>query len=433
MLERSGAGAIVADRESGEQLAEVLQGLTDRLVILLPDEDDVTDLQRRLPEHEVFGRADLAPAGGWEPSPVDPEDLAYLLFTSGSTGLPKGVAIRHRNVTGLMAAMAERFEIEAEDRISQTHELTFDVSVFDIFVGWEKGACVCCPSQRTLIAPARWIREAELSVWFSVPSTAILMRRLGMLKPGSFPLLRWSLFAGEPLPVQVAEEWLQAAPNAVVENLYGPTEATIVCLGYRWEPGRSESEAEAGVIPLGSPLPGMSALVVDEDLGEVGPGEVGELLISGPQVASGYWHDAERTAGAFVRVPGMDSVHYRTGDRVRRASGDRPMTYLGRLDSQIKVLGVRIELGEVEQAIRDATGVDAVVALGWPETITGAEGIVAFVGSSDVDVGATEEVLRARLASQMVPRDIRPLDRLPLIPHGKFDRQPLRATLVEEA
>ena len=143
------------------------------------------------------------------------------------------------------------------------------------------------------------------------------MRRLGQLKPDSYPSLRFSLFAGEPLPATVAQDWLHAAPHSTVENLYGPTELTIVCLGYRWTPD-SAAESEAGTVPIGEPLRDNQPLVVDAALGEVAPGEDGELLIAGPQVTRGYWRDPERTAAAFVAVPGREGVYYRTGDRVRR-------------------------------------------------------------------------------------------------------------------
>jgi amino acid adenylation domain-containing protein len=432
MLERSGCRAIVADAASAPLLAEVLDGIERSLLVVAVDMLDPRSLAARLPGHAVLGAGELEPAGSWRPAPTDPSEVAYVLFTSGSTGIPKGVTVAHRNVTWLIDVMVDRYAISERDRVSQTHELTFDVSVWDMFVTWERGACLCCPSRKELINPGRFIVDTELSVWFSVPSTAIFMKRLGMLKPGSYPQLRFGLFAGEPMPVAVAEAWLEAAPASRVENLYGPTELTVVCLEYVWDPQRSPDECEAGVIPIGWPLPGMSALVVDEQLREVAPGSCGELLMAGPQVTLGYWRDPERTAAAFVAPPGMDRVHYRTGDRVRRpASPERPMTYLGRLDHQIKVRGVRVELGEVEAAVREATQVDAVVAVGWPLTATGADGVVAFVGAEHVDAQETLARLRARLPVQMVPRQLHLLPELPLNASGKFDRKALIETLGE--
>jgi acyl-coenzyme A synthetase/AMP-(fatty) acid ligase len=300
-----------------------------------------------------------------------------------------------------------------------------------MFMAWESGACVCCPPERALMSPGRFIRDARLTVWFSVPSTAVFMRKLKMLKPDSYPGLRLSLFCGEPLPAEVAKAWAAAAPESVVENLYGPTELTIACTLYRWDPERSPEEAALGVVPIGAPYPGMTAIVVDEELREVAPGEDGELLLTGPQVTLGYWRDPDKTAAAFVVPPGRDAVFYRTGDRVRRPPDDGPLTYRGRVDHQIKVLGHRVELGEVEAAIRDESGADAVVAVGWPPTPSGAGGVVAFVGELDHDVDAILAGVRRRLAPYMVPRELRLLAELPLNANGKYDRKTLLKSLEE--
>ncbi|HYI38521.1 MAG TPA: amino acid adenylation domain-containing protein [Thermoleophilaceae bacterium] len=432
MLEHAGCNALIVDTASLLQLEELLDGVDRPMVLILPEESEAAALVARFPGHTVVTAPELEPAASLDPVEVDPGDTAYLLFTSGSTGTPKAVMVSHRNANHYVDVLVQRYSVTEHDRFSQTAEMTFDNSVLDMFVPWQCGACVCCPSRKTLIKPGRYIRESELTVWFSVPSTAIFMRRLGALKPASYPSLRWSLFAGEALPAEVAEEWLVAAPNCTVENLYGPTEVTVDCLIYRWDPARSPDECEHGVVPIGYPVPGMTALVADEALHEVEPGTEGELLVSGPQVSLGYLRDPERTAAAFVVPPGHDAIHYRTGDLVRRpADPDAPVPYLGRLDHQIQIFGERIELGEVEAAIREESGVDAVVALGWPVTTAGAGGIEAFVADPDADAGDLKRRLRERLPGQMAPRGVHVLPELPLNDNGKFDRKALMKMLEE--
>jgi acyl-coenzyme A synthetase/AMP-(fatty) acid ligase len=166
---------------------------------------------------------------------------------------------------------------------------------------------------------------------------------------------------------------------------------------------------------------------------EVPVGAEGELLISGPQVTPGYWNSPERTAAAFITLPGSDTVHYRTGDLVRRPPAGQAMPYLGRLDFQIKISGVRIELGEVEQALRLAARTDLVVAVGWPITSSGASGIAAFVVNPGLDLAAVRRQLKETLPAVMVPKDIHVIAQMPLNVNGKVDRKALIASLHERA
>jgi amino acid adenylation domain-containing protein len=431
MLARAGCRAVVVDAGAAAQLPELLDGLAGRRTFLLPDADaaGVRALAARFPAHDFLGAEDLAGAAGFAPPPASPDGIAYLLFTSGSTGIPKGVMVAHRNVTCFVDAMVARYDVREHDRFSQLFDLTFDLSAFDLFVAWERGACVCCPSPRQKLVPARFVVESGISVWFSVPSTAVLLNRLRKLGPGCFPGLRLSLFCGEALPAELATVWAAAAPGSRLENLYGPTELTIACTLYRWDPSRSPAECERGLVPIGTPYPGMRALVVDEALREVAPGEAGELLMTGPQLSLGYWQDPEKTAAAFVVPPGQHEAWYRTGDRVRRPAGDGPLVYLGRADHQVKIQGYRVELGEIEAVLREEAGVDVAVAVGWPETASGADGVVGFVGAGGADAETVRRAAAARLPSYMAPREVRVVAEFPLNANGKVDRKALLASL----
>jgi amino acid adenylation domain-containing protein len=429
MLERSRSRAVVVDEHSLPQLEEVLAEAPNPLLVLAPDVDDPREIAGRLPGHTVLGRAALGSARPQALPHPELDAAAYLLFTSGSTGRPKGVLVAHRNVVPFVQAMADRYGIDHRDRCSQTFDLTFDLSVFDMFVTWECGAELHCLSEKARLKPGDYIRAEELTVWFSVPSSGLLLKRFGMLKPDTYPSLRWSLFCGEALPADLASAWAAAAPGSTLENLYGPTEATIACTVYRWNPEYSPAECRNGIVPIGQPTPGMRTRIVDEELQEVGDKEDGELLVAGPQISLGYLDDPERTAAAFVVPPGSSQLHYRTGDRVARlASAD--LHYLGRADDQVQVRGHRVELGEVEAAIREALGVEGVIALGWPRTEAGAEGIVAFVQTAEqVEVPPLRAALADRLPDYMVPRSVHVVDEFPLNANGKFDRAALRARL----
>jgi acyl-coenzyme A synthetase/AMP-(fatty) acid ligase len=259
------------------------------------------------------------------------------------------------------------------------------------------------------------------------------MRRLGLLKPGMYPRLRLTLFCGEALPLESIKEWAVAAPRSTIENIYGPTELTIACTAYCWDGASSPADCEHGVVPIGQPFEGMEALIVNEDLAQVQPGADGELLMTGPQLSLGYWKDEGKTQQSFVIPPGRDRVYYRTGDRVRRPLNGKPMVYLGRMDNQIKILGHRVELGEVEGVVREESGIDGVVAIGWPKTASGADGIEVFLQTDKIELAPLESRISARLPAYMAPRRIHCLARFPVNANGKFDRKALTQILEQNA
>jgi amino acid adenylation domain-containing protein len=433
MLRQTACRAVIVDAESSKTIVDIVGRIDRRLVLLFPDLDDVNALRQSLPQHTVLGSKDLARAPSYSPRIPSSDSIAYIIFTSGSTGTPKGVMVSNGNIVSFIKYMADRYEVNERDRFSNTFAITFDGSVLDMFTSWERGACICCPSQKELLNPGAFINTRSLTLWCSVPSVAVFMRRLGSLKKNSYPSLRWSLFGAEALSADIVTSWSEAAPNSGIENVYGPTEVTCVCACYRWDSATSPAQVYRGLVPIGYPNPGMSALVVDDDLNEVAPDENGELLMSGPQVALGYLNDPERTRKAFIVPPGRKSIYYRTGDLVRKQNGNGPLIYLGRLDYQIKVLGHRVELGEIEAMIRDELGVRGVVAIGWPMTANGALGVEVFVEHGGADEAELKKRLSAKLPEFMVPKRFHFLARLPLNENGKYDRKALQELLEDES
>jgi len=247
-------------------------------------------------------------------SPIG-NDIAYVMFTSGTTGRPKGVPVRTESLMAYLDVATKRFGVRSGDRVSHFFELTFDLSVHDIFVTLlVGGTLVVVPAEQRLL-PARFLREKEISHWFSVPSAAESLHRVGALRPGIFPHLRQTLFCGEPLHWPVAEAWHAAAPNSRISNLYGPTEATIAISYYDVPRRRSPSNDIYGIVPIGQIFEGQHGRIFSmPETGEQ-PNR-GELWLSGSQVISGYL-DAGDGRDAFAI--GLDGIAwYRTGDAVKR-------------------------------------------------------------------------------------------------------------------
>jgi len=427
MLTLSGCSILIAGAESFANLPNLLAKVSGPLVVILPDCDVAPAWSKELPKHRFLPAGQMSSGRNLSFNPeLASAAIAYLLFTSGSTGQPKGVAIHHSNVQPYVKYVSDRYSVNEEDRFSQEFDLTFDLSVHDMFVCWERGACLFSVPEKSVMMPAKFIRDHQLTMWFSVPSVVGVLEKMRLLNPGSFPSLRHSLFCGEPLPAKYAALWQKAAVNSTVENLYGPTEATIAITHLHWDPGRHEKEYLNGVVPIGWPFAGQMCRIVDDEKRTVATGKSGELCLSGSQVTNGYWNDPDKTRERFVQLPGCDgTTWYRTGDLVKQ-DAEGCIHYLGRIDHQVKVRGYRIELQEIEAVLRRVCGTEQVVAVGWPVRNGLAEGIIAFVSRNEaVDENVVLAECRESLPEYMIPRRIYLRSEFPLNANGKIDRQAL--------
>lgn len=429
MIEKAGCGMVLCDEFAYSRLHEIIGHLTKPTIFALPPDVDAAGLVSAWPLHVFCYREPTRSPIRISPRSVDPDAVAYIMFTSGSTGTPKGVPVTQRNIASLMEHSLSRYELSESDRFSQMFPVTFDLSVFDLFVAWHVGAAVCYPSKQQMMSLGIYLKDAGITVFYGNPSMLMSLKKIGAMEPGSYPNLRLCLFCGEALPAGLMSDWSRAASNAVCENLYGPTELTLTCTYYRWEAGRSESEVHIGVVPIGYAHDCMEWAVVDESLEVLRPGVPGELVMSGPQRSPGYLSDPEKTEAAFVRLPGREGVYYRTGDKVVQAAADGPLLYLGRIDNQLQVHGARVEPGEVEHAIRKVTGQDVVVVVGWPTTDRGADALVAFLQEAPSDIKKVQRSLRQHLPAFMIPRKFHVLPEFPLNSNGKIDRGAVVALL----
>jgi len=417
--------AMIVDSRGVELLTPAVLATTT--VLVLPTHDAARMLPGNAVRHLLHLESLPEVAEFSEPAAMSADDLSYVIFTSGTTGVPKGVMVAAASVATYLAALGERKAMTPEDRASQFTELTFDPSLGEIFVPLSAGASLHVVPSVNEVSPARFIRERRLTVWGSTPAAIAWMRDTRSLQPGSLPGLRYSSFGGEPLPLSSVRAWQAAAPNSVVDNLYGPTEATVDCAGQRVEPGATPRVTPGrGVLAIGTPHPGTELAIFGPDRRVLPVGEVGELGIAGGQLAAGYLDAPEITAARFPTINGKR--WYLTGDlAMQDESGD--FHHLGRMDNQVKVHGHRVELEDVEAHMRAVTGAGQVAAVAWPVEDGVARAIVGFVARSVLPANRIREALRGRLPSHMVPAVIHELESLPLNATGKLDRRALIARL----
>lgn len=425
-------GLLLAAPETADEVEELLARVGDGLRVgWLDDPPGKSFAATAFCAADLEGAPKAAP-----PAQNDPDDPAYILFTSGTTGEPKGVVITHRNVIAFVEWAVRHFGMDETDRVSGHPPLHFDLSAFDIFGAFAAGASLhLVPAELSLLPHkvAEFIRGRRLTQWFSVPSLLAYMARFDVVREGDFPSLRRLLWCGEVFPTPPLIYWMERLPHVRFTNLYGPTEATIASSFFDLS---APPESESAEIPIGTPCAGEELLVLDEGLRPASAGEVGELYIRGVGLSPGYWRDAERTREAFLPDPSSPDGSgriYRTGD-LARIGEDGLVYFEGRCDHQIKSRGHRIELGEVENALHTVPALAECAA--FPATTNGFEGTAvgcAYVPlpGAEMDPTTIRAELEEHLPSYMVPTRWIELDALPRNKSGKIDRRRL-ADLLEE-
>jgi amino acid adenylation domain-containing protein len=414
ILKRSGMDALIAD-ENGSQF------LTPELLAACPPR--ILAYRKNAPSAALELVADYSELNAESslpaPCPMDCDTPGYILYTSGSTGSPKGVTVPVGAVDHLLRALDSRYALRPDDRVAETAATSFDISVYNMFATWRAGAALHIVPAKEMMMPSRFIREHQLTIWFSVPSVATLMARMKLLQPGIFPSLRQTFFCGEPLLGSVAADWQKAAPHSTVINMYGPTEATVMCTSEDFGPACAMTR---DIVAIGRPFSGMKAAVATPELSWVEDGTSGELLLSGPQLALGYLDDQEKTSHKFVNVEG--ERWYRTGDLACRDTNGI-FHFLGRLDDQVKILGYRVELEEIEFHLRAVTGCESAAAIAWPVQDGSAFGTAAFIAGFKGVAKEIQAAMKQRLPVYMVPNAIYPIPELPMNHNGKVNRKAL--------
>ncbi|MBP3285041.1 MAG: amino acid adenylation domain-containing protein [Clostridia bacterium] len=354
-------------------------------------------------------------------------DPLYVLFTSGSTGMPKGVTISHRSVIDYIEWATAFFAFCEKDVLGNQAPFYFDNSILDIYTMLKTGATLVIIPESLFIFPVklfRFMMENQVNSIFWVPSALSVVAMHKDMERSELPCLKKVLFCGEVMPTKTLNFWRKLYPNALFANLYGPTEITDVCSCYVVDREFEDDES----LPIGFPCNNTDILVLKEDNQEVEAGEIGELCVRGTCLSLGYYGDSEKTAEVFVQNPlnqqYLEKI-YKTGDLVKY-NGRGELIYVCRKDFQIKHQGHRIELGEIETAVYSLEKIKQCAAL-YDE---GKKQICLFC--SVCDEMTEKEVfseLKKKLPQYMLPAKIRIEEGLPLNANGKIDRKLLKTYL----
>lgn len=349
-------------------------------------------------------------------------DLLYTLFTSGSTGVPKGVTICHRSVIDYIDWVEKTFKITDKDIFGNQAPFYFDNSILDIYTTIKTGATLEIVPHKLFSQPVRllnYLKDKKISTIFWVPSALIVVANLHALKKIDLKnILHRVLFAGEVMPAKQLNEWRKYLPNALYANLYGPTEITDVCTCYIVDREFSDDES----IPIGVPLSNTDVFVLNEFDDLAGIGEIGELCVRGTSLSLGYYNNLEKTREVFVQNPLNHSYIeyiYRTGDLVKYNEYGELM-YISRKDFQIKHMGHRIELGEIETATSGISGVERCCCIYDGKR----KKIVLIVKGKIIKEDVMKE-LKNFLPDYMIPGRIVIVEEMPLNANGKIDRKEL--------
>jgi pyochelin synthetase len=363
-----------------------------------------------------------------------PDDLAFVLYTSGSTGLPKGVMIAHRGLVNAVVSTQERFAISEQDSILALTALHHDMSIFDLFGVLGAGGTLVMPDPNARRDPAHWselMMKHGITLWNSVPAMMDMLLEYAGDRTDAIPQsLRLAFLGGDWIPLTIPKRLGTLVEGAKVVSVGGPTETTLWNIWYPVE----TIDPSWNSIPYGQPIPNTQYFVLNDALVECPEWVSGEMCVAGVGLAKGYWNDADKTDAKFIRHPRTGDRIYKTGD-LGRLRPDGTLEFMGRSDFQVKINGQRIELGEIEATLQQYEGVSGAIATAHGET-QAKKRLVAYVTPAQGKKLNLQELLsylQARLPEHMVPSVIVPLEQFPLTGNGKVDRQALPAPFTANA
>ena len=361
---------------------------------------------------------------------VNENEIAYILFTSGSTGLPKGVPITRKNLNSFIHAFFNlKYDVNENDRFLQMFELTFDFSVVCYTIPLCIGACIYTVPTEGIKFTNVYTTLEENEITFACMVPTVINYLNPYLEEIKLDKLKYSLFCGEVLHEDTARKWSACTPNGKIINAYGPTEATVFCMTYLWDSKFSNKSFNDGV-SIGRPMENVEAIVVNEKLKETTNGKKGELCLSGTQLTQGYLNDKGKIEEAFFNLSlnGEMKRFYRTGD-LALIDEDGDFMFAGRIDDQIKIEGFRIELGEIEHHTREFTKAANLKAVSAKDE-RGLNKIHLFIENNNKSSEDVSSYLKTKIPAYMLPSTITNLQSFPFNGNGKVDKKKL-ITLIK--
>ena len=366
-----------------------------------------------------------------KPKNVSDQELVYILFTSGTTGQPKGVPITRSNLSGFITAFKEMgCDINEKDRCLQMFELTFDLSVISYLFPLLYGACIyTIPKDKIKYSYIfELMDEQKLTFSLMVPSMLHFLRPY--FNEIQVAEMKYSLLCGEALSQDITEEWSRCVPNAKILNVYGPTEDTIFCTEYTFD-RTGKNKSHNGVLSIGKAMKGNITIVINENTQVLPYGNTGQLCLAGIQLTPGYWNNEEKNKEAFFQTDhnGKQTRFYKTGD-LCYIDEDGDILYIGRSDNQIKVQGFRIELSEIEFHVKTFLEKINVVAVAIADALGNIE-IGLIIESKGFNITPLQGYMKAKMPAYMIPKKIEFIDSFPLNTNGKIDRNKLRQLIYK--